>query len=175
MHTITIGKYTVLCDHQKSGRVARDIEDAVVVEKLENEDEYNEYIYYGITDCGVSPDLVVEGYYSPASVSGFYPGILILPNENIMFFGAGDIVQIWQLSPYKKIHEESPECGFWGWSTHNDLVIMTGELELAAWNNLGEKLWSKFVEPPWYYEVQEETITTNVMDYEESFNIYTGK
>jgi hypothetical protein len=176
MHTITIGKYTVVCDHKISDRISRDIKDAVIVETLPSLDEkYGEFIYYGVTDCSESPDLIIKGIYSPSSLSGFYPELLIIPESGILFFGAGEIIQIWELSPYKKIHEESPNCGFWGWSQYNDVVLMSAELELACWNTKGKKLWSRFVEPPWYYTVEDDVVTTNVMNHQEKFNIYTGK
>jgi hypothetical protein len=176
MHTISIEKYTVVCDHEVTDRISREIDEAVVLENLPTfDEEYGEYIYYGFTDCGLSPNLIIKGKYSPSSVSGFYPGILIIPESDILFFGAGEIVQVWELSPYKKIHEESPDCGFWGWSRYSDVVLMSGELELSGWSVSGKKFWSKFVEPPWYYTVDGSAVTTNVMGHEEKFSIYTGE
>ena len=176
MHTISIGKYTVVCDHKKSHRISRYIDNAVVVETIPTFDEdYGEYIYYGISDSGPYPDLIIEGIYSPASVSGFYPEILIIPETDILFLGAGEIVQIWKLSPYVKLHEEFPNCGFWHWSQYNDVVLMSGELELSCWSIEGKKLWSKFVEPPWHYTVENGKVTTDIMNHKESFDIYTGE
>jgi hypothetical protein len=39
--------------------------------------------------------------------------------------------------------------GFHGWQRHEDLVVMSAELEMAAWDLRGVKRWSTFVEPPW--------------------------
>lgn len=175
MHKISIGKYTVVCDHKKSYSFEKIIENAVMIETLICEKQHGEYVFYGITDCGLSPDLVIEGNYSPSSDAGFYPGLLIIPEEDILFFGAGDVVQVWNLAPYQKIDEYVPDCGFWSWSRSGDVVLMSGELELAGWDIKGKKLWSRYVEPPWYFTVHNDIVTTNVMDHEESFNIYTGK
>ena len=40
---------------------------------------------------------------------------------------------------------------------------MAAELELAAWDIEGNKLWSRFVEPPWEYKVAGEVIRLDVM------------
>lgn len=52
---------------------------------------------------------------------------------------------------------------------------MSAELELAAWNVNGGKLWSRFVEPPWDYEVTGEMITLNVMDTISHVHLLTGE
>jgi hypothetical protein len=40
---------------------------------------------------------------------------------------------------------------------------MAAELELAAWGTGGDKLWSRFVEPPWEFGVEGEVVAVNVM------------
>ena len=32
-------------------------------------------------------------------------------------------------------------------------MLMLAELEFAAWDLKGKKMWSTFVEPPWVYDV----------------------
>ena len=52
---------------------------------------------------------------------------------------------------------------------------MSAELELAAWDKDGKKLWSKFVEPPWDYKVVNVEIVLDVMGIKTIFNIETGQ
>jgi hypothetical protein len=40
---------------------------------------------------------------------------------------------------------------------------MAAELELAAWDTAGNNLWSRFVEPPWKYNVTGDVIRLDVM------------
>ena len=37
------------------------------------------------------------------------------------------------------------------------------EVEFAAWDRSGRKLWSRFVEPPWDFRVVEDRIRLDVM------------
>ncbi len=51
---------------------------------------------------------------------------------------------------------------------------MSAELELAAWDLQGKKLWSTFVEPPWDHEVQGNQIELDVMGKKSRFAVKTG-
>jgi hypothetical protein len=51
---------------------------------------------------------------------------------------------------------------------------MAAELELAAWNVQGKKLWSIFVEPPWIYEVHDNRIRLDVMGNVSEFDLNIG-
>ena len=64
--------------------------------------------------------------------------------------------------------------GFWGWKRHGDIVVMSAELELAAWDLQGNKMWSTFVESPWYYEAQDTQLVLDVMGKKSSFSARTG-
>jgi hypothetical protein len=57
---------------------------------------------------------------------------------------------------------DTAEMGFWGWRQHDAFVLMSAELELAAWTTAGEKLGSTYVEPPWGYSVQGGTLSVDV-------------
>lgn len=74
----------------------------------------------------------------------------------------------------RRLWEDSTEMGFLGWERHGDVVLMAGELELAAWTTAGEKLWTIFVEPPWQHAVQGETVRLDVMGAVEHFPLRTG-
>ena len=63
----------------------------------------------------------------------------------------------------------SSDVGFWGWRRHGDIVLMSAELEFAAWDVSGRKLWSTFVEPPWSYEILGDRVELDVMGRKSSF------
>jgi hypothetical protein len=56
-------------------------------------------------------------------------------------------------------------------STWGDVVVMSAELELAAWTTTGEKLWTTFVEPPWEYAVEGDSLVLDVMGTKSSFGL----
>jgi hypothetical protein len=119
------------------------------------------------------PFLVVAQSFSPAG-SGFEPGVLLVPETDRLFLGAGERILAYDLTTPRRLWEDSAIAGFWRWARHADVVVMSAELELAAWTTAGEKLWTTFVEPPWTYRVQGETVLLDVMDDERTFSIRTG-
>ena len=50
-----------------------------------------------------------------------------------------------------------------------ELVLMSAELELSAWDINGRKLWSKDVEPPWSYEIRDDRVELDVMGERSNF------
>jgi len=54
------------------------------------------------------------------------------------------------------------------------LVVMSAELELAAWDLAGRKLWTTFVEPPWQYTVEDGSIHLDVMGTKSQFDLERG-
>jgi hypothetical protein len=52
---------------------------------------------------------------------------------------------------------------------------MSAELELAAWDIDGTRLWSQFVEPPWTYSVEGRLVTLEVMGTETTFDLRTDR
>ena len=51
----------------------------------------------------------------------------------------------------------------WYYDGHGDIVIMSAELEVAAFSLAGLKLWTTFVEPPWTYRIDGDVIELDVM------------
>ena len=51
---------------------------------------------------------------------------------------------------------------------------MSAELELAAWDLEGKKLWATFVEPPWQYSVQGSRLHLDVMGNKSDFGVKAG-
>ena len=52
---------------------------------------------------------------------------------------------------------------------------MAAELELAAWDFAGHKLWSRFVEPPWVFSVAGEIVSVDVMGVMSRIFLHNGK
>ena len=108
------------------------------------------------------PFLVVAQNCSPSG-AGFRPGVLLV-SDRTLFVGAGERVLIYSLDPVRRLATETADFGFWGWRCCSDVVLMSAELELAAFDVAGgEKLWTTAVEPPWTYHVRGRTVDIDVM------------
>ena len=119
------------------------------------------------------PTLVVEQRYESHQV--FYPGVLVAPEAHTLFIGAGTRLLAYSLAGTPcRLWEEQTAVGFFCWRLHEGIVLMSPELELAAWSAGGEKLWSTFVEPPWHYTVEHEQVTLDVMGNISSFPLAAG-
>ena len=109
------------------------------------------------------PFLLVTQRYSPGSLSGFVPDALLVSESKMLFLGAGERLLAYDLASAARLWQGTTDPGFWGWARHGDVVIMSAELELAAYSLQGEKLWTSFVDPPWTYTVEGDVIMLNVM------------
>jgi hypothetical protein len=119
------------------------------------------------------PELVVAQTFSP-SVAGFNPGILLVVETKTLFIGAGERLLAYRLDPPRRLWEDTCDTGFWNWSQHGGYVLMAAELELAAWNSHGEKLWTTFVEPPWEFRVEGDRVNLDVMGRKSNFILAEG-
>jgi hypothetical protein len=115
---------------------------------------------------GSWPSLVISQSCEPHG-GGFYPGALIVPETDVLFLGAGEKLWAYDLATPKRLWQESVEYGFLGWARHGDVALMSAECELSAWDLEGRKLWTAldlvYVEPPWSYSVEGETLILDVM------------
>lgn len=119
------------------------------------------------------PTLVVEQRYESHQV--FNPGVLVVPETDTVFIGAGTRLLAYSLAGTPRpLWEELTDVGFFCWRLHGGIVLMSAELELAAWSVAGEKLWSTFVEPPWHYTIEHEQVTLDVMGTVSSFPVVAG-
>jgi hypothetical protein len=120
------------------------------------------------------PSLVVTQEYAPTW--GFGPGALLIPEACRLFVGAGDRLLSYECrsGPWSRSWIDEAEVGFWAWQQHDDVVLMSAELELAAWSTDGEKLWTTFVEPPWSYVVEEQRVRLDVMGELRVFSLSDG-
>jgi hypothetical protein len=144
--------------------------------RLDCEHEYKGYVAVGISDCGIYPQLLVEGWISPPPrAGGFSPGVLVIPETNVAFLGLGENVIVYALAPLNKLAHDQTEVGFWYWARHGDYVLMSGELEFAVWTIQGEKLWSAWVEPPWCFDMEGMTVILDVMGNVERRDLKSGE
>jgi hypothetical protein len=122
------------------------------------------------------PSLVVTQPVSP-SEGGFAPGVLIVPETNTAFIGAGTRLLCYEHASgrWTRSWEDRTDVGFWGWRRHGDVVVMSAEIEMAAWSVSGAKLWTRSVEPPWSYEVIDGTVDLDVMGIRTSFPLESGR
>jgi hypothetical protein len=120
------------------------------------------------------PDIVVSQRFSPGPDAGFYPGILVIPENRILLLGAGTRLLAYDLQARRRLWQDEANTGFWGWSRHGDVILMAAELEFAAWDAHARKLWSTYVEPPWSYDVAGSSVRLDVMGFTSDFPIRTG-
>lgn len=78
------------------------------------------------------------------------------------------------LSNLDRLWEAAIDWGFWSWSRHGDFAIMSAELELAVWSLHGERQWTTYVEPPWTYALNHESLELDVMGKKSVFPVATG-
>jgi L-alanine-DL-glutamate epimerase-like enolase superfamily enzyme len=148
-------------------------ERARLAEEIDLREPDGEICFIGVAQDSSWPFLVVTQRYAPAGY-GFDPGVLIVAETNVLFVGAGERLLAYDLLAPKRLWEDAADCGFWRWARHGSCVVMSAELELAAWDLEGKKLWSTFVEPPWDYEVNRGQVELDVMGDKSSFPLRLG-
>lgn len=118
--------------------------------------------------------ITVSQHFVPGPEAGFQPGLLIVPETHILFIGAGTRLLAYHLQRLHRLWQDEADTGFWFWRRHGDIVLMSAELEFAAWDIEGRKLWSTFVEPPWAYSVADEFVMLDVMGEVRQFPLRLG-
>lgn len=81
----------------------------------------------------------------------------------LLFIGAGRRLLAYDLKLPARLWEDAADMGFCSWSVYPDPVLIAAELELAAWDRGGRKLWSRFVEPPWTFRVVDDKVHIDVV------------
>ena len=151
---------------------------AALVERLDSERGTRDG-FHGWHDLHVEvrrgsawPFLCVVQHYQRQG--GWYPGVLLVPETALLIIGAGERLLAYDLRGPTRLWEDQADAGFHGWQRHEDLLVMSAELELAAWDLGGVKRWSTFVEPPWGYHVESGTVHLDVMGTVSSFPLSVG-
>jgi hypothetical protein len=173
---VSIGEYEVCCqadglpamlpEYQQRARLAEDF-------GVANE-AGSSVCFLSVGRSQQWPFLIVIQRYAPAGC-GFHPGVLLVLETHRLFVGAGRRLLGYDLSRPARLWEDEADCGFWSWSRHGSVVLMAAELELAAWDVGGGKLWSRFVEPPWEFAVAGEVVAVDVMGVVSHVHLRTGQ
>ena len=85
------------------------------------------------------PSLVVTQSWGPSG-PGFSPGVLVVPETGTVFIGAGTRILCYREdggSWTRQWEQTAGYPGFWSWRQHGDVVLMAGEVGLAAWTSRG--------------------------------------
>ncbi len=132
---------------------------AQLVETFALEGSYSALCYLAVARGHDWPFLIVAQRYSPGPESGFFPGVLFIPETNLLMLGAGERLLAYSLndSPCRLWEYELPG-GFWQWERSQERIVMSSENELAVWDISGQKRWDFSVEPPWQYAIEGDTI-----------------
>lgn len=120
------------------------------------------------------PFLVVSWPLDPGPDSGFFPGCALISETQTFFVGVGSRIAAFDLARPARLWAKQTQVGFWSWERHGELVLLSGELELAGYDLRGAMKWSTFVEPPWRYRVRDGRVELEVMGKRTSFPLSTG-
>lgn len=105
MITVASGRYRLHCQEGLSEEMERYAERAQLVERLavDSSDGVGSFSL-AVADPSKDqwPFLVVLGPYQPAQ-PGFYPGVLVVPETNILFVGAGTYLAAFDLITARKL------------------------------------------------------------------------
>jgi hypothetical protein len=175
MFTITVGDYavsvqqgtlpTIYGDYKKHAKLA----DEFALRPHEG----GELCFVTVSNSPHWPTLVVAQRFELAA-AGFDPAVLLVPETHTIFIGAGRRLLGYRTDTPQRLWEDVTDAGFWEWSRHGDVVLMSGELELAAWDLAGKKLWTMPLQPAWEYHVDHGQVHVNVMGRKTVFALREG-
>ncbi len=175
MYTVTIGPYTIaLGTTEPPSHYAEFWQAASLVEEFDLRHTEGDFCYLVAGHDLCQPVLILAQRYEPTSDFGSSPGILFVPETELLFVGAGTRLLAYDLAKPARLWEDEADLGFWSWARYSDTILMSAELELAAWNTKGDKLWSMVVEPPWSYDIADDTVTIDVMGTKTKFPLEDG-
>jgi hypothetical protein len=144
-------------------------ESRVVVDRLGDDEERAEF-HALISAAGRPPNLLVIGRVRKS----FAPGLHLVPETNTLFVGCAESIAIYDLVESKRKHLDVTPYTFTSWSRHDDVIVMCGELEVAAYDLLGSRRWAATIEPPWDFGVNGDTMFTIVMGHKTEFSLREG-
>ena len=171
--SVTVGRYSLSCHPDRLPDLDEDyVENAVLVEEFDLQNPEGETCFLAVSRGPGWPFLVVAQRYDPSG--GFHPGALLVPEADLLFIGAGERLLAYRLAEPARLWIDATVAGFWGWARHGDRIVLSAELELAAWDLGGRKCWSVFVEPPWTDEVTGGVVELDVMGTVSRFPLDAG-
>jgi hypothetical protein len=105
---------------------------------------------------------------------GLGPALALVPDVHTLFVGAGEEIFCYDLATPKRLWRGKADTGLWPWEVVDETVLMSAELEFAAWDRTGFKLWGTFVEPPWSFDIDAGKIRLDVMGMVSEFPLRQG-
>lgn len=162
MFIFAIGEYVLSCCSGLPELYADYWQHARLLEEIDLETPEDGVCFLGVEGAGEVPLLAVALRYD-CDDSGFFPGAVLIPETRRLFLGAGERILGYDLERAERLWRERTDVGFWGWQRHGDVVVMSAERELAAWDLAGTKLWSTAVQPPWSYAVDGRTLALDIL------------
>jgi hypothetical protein len=164
MFTLGFGSFQLLCVYDGLPNLFDSyVKRALLVEQIDIPNPEGKFCFVALKRAGDDwPSLVVAQRYQPAD-GAFFPGALLVPETNRLFIGAGTRLLCYDVATPVRLWEESADYGFWSWTQDGGEVFMAAELEFAAFDVSGTKLWTRFVEPPWGFKLEPRRIVLDVM------------
>lgn len=171
MISCSVGRYIINVEQYKLPDLyANYIKHAKLIEEYDLKNRDGEIFYLSVGEGDSWPFLAIAQRYEPCA-GGFHPGFLVIPESDVLFIGAGQRILLYNLKQVKKIDEDFYNEGFLGWIRYRDYVIMLAELDVTCWRSSGEKMWSRFVEPPYNVEFEDNKIILDIMGKKIKFDI----
>lgn len=172
---VCTGQYTLFLQDRGLPSMADEyIKRATLSEEFDSDDDHCDTCFIAVAHSRHDwPFLTITQQFAPSG-RGFEPGAILIPETNRLLIGAGTRLLAYNLETIERQWEDMADTGFWSWSRHKNTIIMSAELEMAAWDLSGKKLWSTFVEPPWNYDVVGNAVTLDVMGVKSTFDLVDG-
>ncbi len=180
MHTgyfaVLVGRYRLTWDDGLPDDYYTQRQQATIVDEisLDDADQHLGVLSVGLSD-GSWPFLILRhGGVVPWEKDTLRLDVVLVPETDTLFVGEDRAVWAYNLRQPARLWTDTAEMGFLGWQRHGGVVVMSAELELAAWDLQGHKLWSTFVEPPYDYTIADDTVQLTVMGMLTTFPLGIG-
>lgn len=170
----TSGPYTISVADSLPPMYYSYCQSAQLVDAFELEGVHQPLCYLSVTRGHGWPFLIVAQRYSPGPQSGFYPGVLFVPETHLLLLGAGERLLAYALDEPVRLWECLLPGGFWQWERSLESIIMSSENRLAIWDIHGQKRWDYHVEPPWQYALDGDTIHVYMGDKQTALHCERG-
>ena len=174
MPLISIGRYGIDFN-QDPARPASDLLDAPA-ESYGDPSQYEHLGFVGVTvyrdDVAI---LRVNQFYEQMSES-ITPGVLIVPETDRLFIGAGSRMLAYDLTTRRRLWIEDAQemMLFWGWLRRGQHVFAMGELELAVYGLDATPRFRIAADPPWPFEVSGAVLTVETDSETRGYSMADG-
>ncbi|HXE53960.1 MAG TPA: hypothetical protein VN541_13140 [Tepidisphaeraceae bacterium] len=174
MFTINVGQYALTVQRGSLPTIYGDYKKhAKLCEEFALRPHEGELCFVSVSKARQWPFLVVAQRFE-LSDGGFDPAALLVEQFGTLFLGAGRRLLGYRLLAPNRIFEDKTDAGFLEWEQHGKVILMSGELELAAWDVWGNKLWTMPLQPAWEYHVEGDEVHLDVLGRRTVFDLHKG-